>query len=160
VFSGAASSFRGSPKRFLALGALLLAGTLPLLAALAQPGTSTSDEVTGLTARSELLQALAEWGFLGLGGLLLVMSVAAWLARRTGDRVAAALLVVAAITMIGESILAEPASTATLWLALGFCFGAIGFRGGARPDAPVSDGETRNETSPPKAIPSMSRTHS
>jgi hypothetical protein len=114
----------------------------------------------GLTARSEPLQALAEWGLLGLGGLLLVMSVAAWLARRTGDRLAGALLVVAAIAMIGESILAEPAGAATLWLALGFCFGAIGSRAGARPDAPVSDGETRNETSPREAIHSMPRTQS
>jgi hypothetical protein len=114
----------------------------------------------GLTARSELLQALAEWGFLGLGGLLLVMSVAAWLARRTGDRLAAALLVVAAVTMIGESILAEPASAATLWLALGFCFGAIGSRSCVLPDAPVSDGETRHEAPSREAINSVSRTHS
>jgi hypothetical protein len=106
----------------------------------------------GLTARSEPLQALAEWGLLGLGGLLLVMSVAGWRARRAEDHLALALLLVAAITMLGESILAEPAGAAGVWLALGFCFGAIGSRAGTRSDAPVSDGETRNETSTREAI--------
>jgi hypothetical protein len=124
-------------------------GTGNLATALVGTGTGLGP---GLTARSEPLQALAEWGVLGLGGLLLVMAVAAWLARRTGDRLAAALLVVVAITMVGESILAEPAGAASVWLALGFCFGAIGSRVGARPISPASNGEMQPATSPPEAI--------
>jgi hypothetical protein len=40
--------------------------------------------------------------------------------------------------MIGESILAAPAGVACVWLALGFCFGAIESRAGARPRSTVS----------------------
>jgi hypothetical protein len=105
----------------------------------------------GLTARSEPLQALAEWGILGLGGLLLVMGAAAWFARRSKDPLAAALLVVAAITLVGESILVEPAGAAGVWIALGFCLGAIGLAGSVPSISPASNGEMRPETSQPAA---------
>jgi hypothetical protein len=105
----------------------------------------------GLTARSEPLQAFAEWGILGLGGLLLVMGVAAWFARRSRDPLAAALLVVAAITLVGESILVEPAGAAGVWIALGFCLGAIGLAGSAPSISRASNGEMPPETSQPAA---------
>jgi hypothetical protein len=132
-------------------------GTGNLAAALVGGGVGIGP---GLTARSEPLQALAEWGLLGLGGLLLAVGVAGWFARRAGDRLAWALLLVAAITMLGESILVEPAGAAGVWLALGFCFGAIGSRAGTLPKSPVSDGDGRKEPSPHQATQSMSRTHS
>jgi MYXO-CTERM domain-containing protein len=106
----------------------------------------------GLTARSQLLQALGEWGFVGLTGLLLLLAVAGWLSWRSGDRLAMALLGLGVITMLGESLLAEPAAAATLWLAVGFCFGAISSREAARSTSPASDGEMRPETSPREAI--------
>ena len=133
----------------IALNHPLGIGTGNLATALVGTGTGLGP---GLTARSEPLQALAEWGFLGLAALLLVMAVAAWLARRTGDRLAGALLVVTAVTMIGASILAEPAGAASVWLALGFCFGAIRSRVGVRSTSPASNGEMQPATSPPEAI--------
>jgi hypothetical protein len=104
-------------------------GTGELAAALFGSGAGIGP---GLTARSEPLQVLAEWGFVGAGALLLLMAAAAWVAYRAHDRLATGLLVLAAITMVGESILAEPAGAASLWFALGFCFGAIGSHAGAR----------------------------
>jgi hypothetical protein len=124
-------------------------GTANLSTALVGTGTGIGP---GLTARSEPLQALAEWGFAGLGGLLLLMALAGWIAYRAHDRLATGLLFLAAITMVGESILAEPAGAASVWLALGFCFGAIGSRAGVRPTSQASDGETQPETSPRGAI--------
>ena len=97
-------------------------GTGNLAAALFGGGASIGP---GLTARSEPLQALGEWGFAGLGGLLLLVLAAGWVARRAHDRLATGLVVLAAITTVGESILAEPAGAAFVWLALGFCFGAL-----------------------------------
>jgi hypothetical protein len=110
-------------------------GTGNLAAALFGEGAGIGP---GLTARSEPLQALAEWGFAGLGGLLFLVLAAGWVARRAHDRLATGLVVLVAITMIGESILAAPAGVACVWLALGFCFGAIESRAGARPRSTVS----------------------
>jgi hypothetical protein len=106
----------------------------------------------GLTARSQLMQALGEWGWPGLAALLLVLAAAGWAARRANDSLAIALLGVAVITMLGESVLAEPAGAASVWLALGFCFGSIASRVGVRPTSTASDGETRPETSRREAI--------
>jgi hypothetical protein len=124
-------------------------GTGNLASALVATGTGLGP---GLTARSEPLQALGEWGFLGFAALLVLLGVAGWSAWRTGDRVAMALLALAVITMLGESLLAEPAGAAGVWLALGFCFAATGSRAGARTTSPASGGERRPETSPREAI--------
>lgn len=106
----------------------------------------------GLSARNEYLQALAEWGVAGLIGLLLAIGAAAWLVSRSRDRFAAALLIAAAITMVGESILAEPASAIGLWLALGFSFGSSAWGAAFPSTSRASGAETPPTTSPPEAI--------
>jgi hypothetical protein len=105
----------------------------------------------GLTARSEPLQALDEWGFLGAVALVLLLGFAGWRAWRAQARLAGALLVVTLIAMLGESLLAEPAGAAGAWLAVGFCLGAIAPRAAARSTSPASGDETRPETSQPEA---------
>lgn len=111
-------------------------GTGNLAAALFGDGAGIGP---GLTSRSEPLQTLAEWGFAGLGGLLLLMAAAGWVAHRAHDRLASGLVVLAAIIMVGEAILAEPAGAASVWLALGFCFGAMESRAGVQPTSTAPD---------------------
>ena len=106
----------------------------------------------GLTARDELLQALGEWGWLGLASLVLVLAVAGWAARRARDQLPIALLSLAAITMLAESVLAEPASAVGVWLAVGFCLGAIESRAAGRSTSQASTDGTRPATSPREAI--------
>ncbi len=78
----------------------------------------------GLSARSEFLQAAAEWGVAGLAGLLILLGGAAWLARRSGDTLAIALLVLVTVMMVGESLLLDPAGAAMTWTVVGLCLTA------------------------------------
>ncbi|HEX2648223.1 MAG TPA: hypothetical protein VHO95_13430, partial [Candidatus Dormibacteraeota bacterium] len=105
----------------------------------------------GLTARSAYLQAVAEWGFAGLAGLLIAVGAAAWFVLRSRDPLAAALLILAVIAMAGESILSDQAGALTVWIGLGFCFGSIGSRAAFPSTSRASGDETRTTTSPPEA---------
>jgi hypothetical protein len=78
----------------------------------------------GLSARDESLQALTEWGWAGLAGLLILLGGAAWFAWRSRDSLAAALLVLTAVTMVGESLLLDPAGAAATWAVVGLCLTA------------------------------------
>jgi hypothetical protein len=75
----------------------------------------------GLSARNEYLQAAADWGLPGLAGLLVVLGGCAWFARRSGDRLAVALVLMVAVSMIGESVLLDPAGAAAMWIVIGLC---------------------------------------
>ena len=123
-------------------------GTGNLAPALTRSGVGLGP---GLTARSEPVQALGEWGWFGLASLVFLIAAAWWSARRTGDRIAISLISLAVITMLGESLLAEPAGAASVWLAVGFCLGSIAPRAAVRSTSPASDGEMRPETSRPEA---------
>jgi hypothetical protein len=78
----------------------------------------------GLSARDEYLQAATEWGWAGLAGLLILLGGAAWFARRSGDNLAIALLVLTTVTMLGESLLLDPAGAAATWMVVGLCLTA------------------------------------
>ena len=95
----------------------------------------------GLTARDEFLQAAAEWGLPGLVGLALLIGAAAWQARRSGNRLGAALLLLVVVSMAGESLLAEPAGAVATWVAMALCL-AVTATGVAWPSiSPASSGE-------------------
>jgi len=78
----------------------------------------------GLSARDEFLQAASEWGIAGLAGLLLLLGVAAWFARRSGDDLALALILLTVVAMAGESLLLDPAGAAGTWAVVGLCLTA------------------------------------
>jgi hypothetical protein len=96
-------------------------GANGLSAALNQSGGAFGP---GLSARDEFLQAAAEWGIGGLVGLLILLGGAAWFARRSGDNLALALLMVTAVAMVGESLLLDPAGAAATWAVVGLCLTA------------------------------------
>jgi hypothetical protein len=75
----------------------------------------------GLSARDEYLQAATEWGWAGLAGLLILLGGAAWFARRSGDNLAVALLLLTVVSMAGESLLLDPAGAAATWMVVGLC---------------------------------------
>lgn len=137
-------------------GTLAVAVSKPFGAGTGNLGTALNGEGAGLgpglTARDQLLQALGEWGWLGLASLVLVLAVAGWTARRAADQLPIALLTVAVVTMLGESVLAEPASAVGLWLAVGFCLGAISSGASGPSTSRASTDGTRPETSPREAI--------
>ena len=81
--------------------------------------------IANVAPRDEPLQALGEWGWLGLAGLVLVLAVAVRTARRLGDLLPITVPSLAGIMMLGESVLAEPGSAAGVWLAIGFCLGTV-----------------------------------
>jgi hypothetical protein len=78
----------------------------------------------GLSARDEYLQAATEWGLAGLASLLILLGVAAWFARRSGDNLAVALLLLTVVSMAGESLLLDPAGAAATWVVVGLCLTA------------------------------------
>jgi len=78
----------------------------------------------GLSARDEYLQAATEWGWAGLAGLLILLAGAAWFAWRSRDGQALVLLVLTTVTMVGESLLLDPAGAAGTWLVVGLCLTA------------------------------------
>jgi hypothetical protein len=77
-----------------------------------------------LSARDEYLQAATEWGWAGLAGLLILLGGAAWFAWRSRDSLAIALLVLTTVTMVGESLLLDPAGAAGTWVVVGLCLTA------------------------------------
>src|SRR5260370_40130557 len=83
----------------------------------------------GLSARDEYLQAAAEWGWAGLAGLLILLGGASWFAWRSRESLAIALPVLTTVTMVGESLLLDPAGAAGTWVVVGLCLTA----GGAGP---------------------------
>jgi len=78
----------------------------------------------GLSARDEYLQAATEWGWAGLAGLLTLLGGAAWFAWRSRDSLAIALLMLTTVTMVGESLLLDPAGAAATWVVVGLCLTA------------------------------------
>jgi hypothetical protein len=78
----------------------------------------------GLSARDEYLQAATECGWAGLAGLLILLGGAAWFARRSGDNLAVALLLLTVVSMAGESLLLDPAGAAATWVVVGLCLTA------------------------------------
>jgi hypothetical protein len=95
----------------------------------------------GLTARSEFLQAAAEWGLPGLAGLALLIVAAAWQVRRSGYRLGAALLLLVVVSMAGESLLADSAGAVATWMTLALCL-AVSAPGAASPSSSrASSGE-------------------
>jgi hypothetical protein len=96
-------------------------GSSRLSAALSQSGGGFGP---GLSARDEFLQAAADWGIAGLVGILMLLGGAAWLARRSGDALAMALVVLITVMMAGESLLLDPAGAAATWVMVGLCLTA------------------------------------
>ncbi len=78
----------------------------------------------GLSARDEYLQAAAEWGWAGLAGLLILLGGASWFAWRSRESLAIALPVLTTVTMVGESLLLDPAGAAGTWVVVGLCLTA------------------------------------
>jgi hypothetical protein len=78
----------------------------------------------GLSARDEYLQAATEWGLAGLAGLCVLLAGAAWFARRSGDNLAVALLLLIVVSMAGESLLLDPTGAAATWVVVGLCLTA------------------------------------
>jgi hypothetical protein len=126
----------------LGLGSASLANELPGSGAGLGPG---------LSARDEFLQAAAEWGVGGLAGLLVVIVAAAWLAVKAKDRLAIALLVLAVVSMAGESLLLDAGGAASVWLALGLCLGATASAAAATSTSRASSVEKQPKTSRPAA---------
>jgi O-Antigen ligase len=93
----------------------------------------------GLSARNEFLQAAAEWGLPGLAGLVLLIGVAAWQVRRSGYRLAAALLLLILVSMAGESLLADSAGAVATWVTVALCL-AVTATGAASPSISAASG--------------------
>ena len=106
----------------------------------------------GLSARNEYLQAAAEWGLPGLVGLLIVLGAASWYVRRSGEVLAAALLLLTVISMAGESVLLEHSGAAATWLVIGLCLAArplvrsTSEPGPNAPDQPAASGASASPT--------------
>jgi len=120
-------------------------GPTGLSAALNQSGGAFGP---GLSARDEFLQAAAEWGIAGLAGLLILLGGAAWFARRSGDNLALALLLLTVVAMAGESLLLDPAGAAGTWAVVGLCLTA---GAASRSTSRASAAERRSATSRPAA---------
>jgi hypothetical protein len=108
--------------------ALQITARNPLGLGLSGLGTALSQRdgsiAPDLSARDEYLQAASEWGWAGLAGLLILLVGAAWFARRSGDNLAVALLLLTAVSMAGESLLLDPAGAAATWMVVGLCLTA------------------------------------
>jgi hypothetical protein len=108
--------------------ALQITARNPLGLGLSRLGTALNQSdgsiAPDLSARDEYLQAASEWGWAGLAGLLILLVGAAWFARRSGDNLAVALLLLTTVSMAGESLLLDPAGAAATWMVVGLCLTA------------------------------------